>query len=250
MLTRREVLGGLLTIGFVSDYARADSRTLGCVVSDRELTGLLGSSPALFKFDIDKDVVFNGSGDKDLDRALAITLAKISDYFNVLPGFAFFDEGLESPNAYASPSHRLGRDDGSVAFGKVLLSRLMKAPDKPELSVASVCSHEFGHILQFKRNLGPRLRGANEGVKRIELHADYLAGYFAGVRKLERPSYPAAYFAQTQANFGDTNYGNPGHHGTPDERGRAVVAGFKAAYEQRKNVSDAIEEGVRFVLAM
>jgi hypothetical protein len=32
-------------------------------------------------------------------------------------------------------------------------------------------------------------------VRRVELHADFLAGYFAGIRKRSRESYPAEVFA-------------------------------------------------------
>jgi hypothetical protein len=248
MQSRREVvLGGLLTVGFMPRCACAQSQTLGCVISDQHLVGVLGSRPATFSFNVDNDAVENGSGNKDFDRALAITLAKLSDLLGILPGFAFFNEGTEGQNAFASRSRRLGRDDGSVVFGQVMFGKLMQSRDSPELGVAAVCSHEFGHILQFKMDLQNRLVGPDGRVKRLELHADYLAGYFAGLRKRERADFPAAIFAQTQYNFGDTAYARADHHGTPDERGQAVVAGFQAAYRDRKSLSAAIEEGIRYV---
>ena len=141
--------------------------------------------------------------------ALAITLAKLSDLLGILPGFAFFNEGTGGQNAFASRSRRLGRDDGSVVFGQVMFGKLMQSQDSPELGVAAVCSHEFGHILQFKMDLQNRLVGPDGRVKRLELHADYLAGYFAGLRKRERADFPAAIFAQTQYDFGDTAYAEP-----------------------------------------
>jgi len=251
MHSRREVvLGGLLAVGFVPTCACAQSETFGCVISDARIVSMLGSRPPAFAFNIDNDMVENGSGNKDFDRALAITLAKISERFNILPGFAFFGEGNEGPNAFASQSRRLGRSDGSVVFGKAMFNLLMRSADHPEVGVAAVCSHEFGHILQFRMGLQNRLVGPDRRVKRLELHADYLAGYFAGLRKKERPDFPAAVFALTQYNFGDTLYTNVDHHGTPDERGQAVVAGFEAAYRDGKSLSVAIEEGIRFVAAI
>jgi hypothetical protein len=251
MHSRRDVvLGGLLTIGFMPRCACAQSQTFGCVISDQHLAGMLGSRPASFSFNIDNDAVENGSGNKDFDRALAVTLAKLSDLFNVLPGFAFFNEGNEGANAFACQSRRLGRDDGSVVFGKVMFNKLMQSRDSPELGVAAVCSHEFGHILQFRMDLQKRLVGPDRRVKKLELHADYLAGFFAGLRKRERPDFPAAVFAQTQYSFGDTQYANNDHHGTPDERAQAVVGGFQAAYRDGKSLPVAIEEGIRFVGAI
>jgi hypothetical protein len=80
-------------------------------------------------------------------------------------------------------------------------------------------------------------------MKRFELHADYLAGYYAGVRKLKKPAYPAAVFA-TQTHFvGDLNVNNPLHHGTPDERAAAIVRGFEVAYREKLGLSEAVWNG-------
>ena len=247
MLTRREVtLGGLLTVGFIPMCAcAAQSPSLGgCVISDQRFAMMVGSRSASFAFNFDKDAVQNGSGNKDFDRALALTLSKLTDVFDVLPGFAFYNGGQESSNAFAHPSDLLGGHNGSVLFGLRLFNELMLSPDSPEVGVASVCAHEFGHILQFKKNLG-RLDG---GTTKRELHADYLAGYFAGIRKKERLNFPAAVFALTQHTYGDRPLAPPSH-GTPDQRGNAVVAGFEAAFRQRKSLSEAFEEGIRWVQA-
>ena len=114
----------------------------------------------------------------------------------------------------------------------------------------AVCAHEFGHILQFKHGL---IRKVNEGqptVKRSELQADYFAGYFAGLRKRERPEYPAAVVAVTQFSVGDHGVTNKNHHGTPKERGAAVVRGFEAAFRQNKNLSEAIQESTAYVMSL
>jgi hypothetical protein len=247
MYSRRKVLGGLLTIGCIPRCACARAGHFSCLISDDHLAATLGGDPLTFNFDINRDAYENGSGNKDFDRALAVTLTKLSDSFGILPGFAFFHEGSEGANAFASRSRRLGRADGSVVFGKILLNLLMRSRDNPELRVAAVCAHEFAHIMQFKLNLHDRLVGADRHVKRAELHADFMTGYFAGIRKKERPDFPAAVFALTQFTYGDTNYNEPDHHGTPDERGQAVVGGFQASHRDGKGLGDAIEEGIRFV---
>ena len=65
--------------------------------------------------------------------------------------------------------------------------------------MATVCAHEFGHILQYQKGLIRPLQGWDSTNRRIELHADFLAGYFAGIRKGKRPSFPAVVFATTAA---------------------------------------------------
>jgi hypothetical protein len=203
-----------------------------------------------------RDLGVFGSGDSAFDRALAYTLVSISQTFSVQPGFVFSEHiPLDPVNAFASPDRALGQCDGSVVFGRPLYRRIMSGGQQhPELGIACVCAHEFGHIAQFKNSLYDRLvfqkivNGQNRHfVKRLELHADFLAGYFAGRRKLERSDFPAAVFALTQYNFGDNAYGDPGHHGTEAERGQAVVAGFDTAYRAQQSFEMALETGVRYV---
>ena len=63
------------------------------------------------------------------------------------------------------------------------------------------------HIAQYKHGVYERLVGQDRRV-----HADFLAGYFAGRRKLETSDFPAAVFAVTQSNLGDQDFGSPDHH--------------------------------------
>jgi len=185
----------------------------------------------------------HGSGDATFDRALSVTLLKLSETFSVLPGFAFSER--ISLNAFASSNQALGREDGSVVFGNPLYREIMTRREHPEVGIVAVCAHEFGHIAQFKRGIH-RILISEKRVKRLELHADFLAGYFAGRRKLEMPEFPAAIFATTQYSFGDDNYGSVSHHGTSTERGEAVVAGFNSAYRARESFATALETGIRY----
>ena len=81
------------------------------------------------------------------------------------------------------------------------------------------------------------------------MQADFFAGYFAGIRKRERPNFPAAVFASTALRFGDHFTNRHSHHGTPAERADAVVRGFKSAYEERASLSEAIEISMRYLAA-
>ncbi|AWN35683.1 metalloprotease [Methylobacterium radiodurans] len=186
------------------------------------------------------------SGDKGFDRALAKTLVRLSDLFEVLPGFAF--QELDEENAYATSHDKFGnRDDGTVIFGRSLYKSIMNRPENPHICVAAVCAHEFAHILQFKTGIRQRLVGPDNRVKKLELHADFLAGYFAGIRKKESRDFPAAAFASMQHSIGDNSFGSVQHHGTAEERGAAVVAGFSSAFHMRQTLSEAIEAGISYV---
>lgn len=249
-LNRRElVCGGALSILFDASSGCACAATRieskGCLIARRsyELLNLAGKEKQ-FAFG-DEPVIFK-SGNRNFDYALAQTLAKLSDMFDVLPGFAYYDdEGSE--NAYATPRSRLERANGTVLFGLNLMRRLLKSKSHPEVSIAAVCAHEFGHILQFKHKLIQVVNDGQATVKRSELQADYFAGYFAGLRRRERPSFPSEVVVKTQSAMGDHDEKSSGHHGTPLERGRAVQRGFEAAYRERKTLADAIAESTNYV---
>ncbi len=229
-----------------SGRADADPGYHGCTLRAAEIasrvdssagTPAYGMAPAIPRGEV------HGSRDSLFDQALAVSLLKISDVFSVLPGFAFSER--VKLNAFASRNTALGRADGSVVFGNSLYREIIGRREYPEVGIVAICAHEFGHIVQYKFGID-RILIVNNSVKRLELHADFLAGYFAGRRKLEMPDFPAAVFALTQYSFGDCNYGDPDHHGSSDERGAAVVAGFDSAYRAREGFAAALETGVRY----
>lgn len=249
MITRRQtVIDGLLTIVFGCTApcicASRETHKIGCVLNSADANGYLeGVNAQTFSSGTEP---IPRSGNRNFDIVLAHTLANISQTFEVLPGFAYYDD-YDGHNAFATPEAKLNHTDGTVLFGQGLLQNLLSGEDHPAISVSAVCAHEFGHILQFKHNLINIVNQGQATVKRSELQADYLAGYYAGVKKTQRQDFNAAVFATTQHSFGDNMKGSPGHHGTPEERAAAIVAGFKLSYNDRKNLSDALVISTAYV---
>jgi hypothetical protein len=253
VITRREAaLDGLLTIilssltGACSEQPARTRHTFGCMLADDEAEQFLATSIGYQTFLTGNEPVLASSGDRGFDYALAQTLSRITDTFHVLPGFAYFD----GPNAYATRVARMVRADGTVLFGQLYLRKLLALPEHPDVAVTAVCAHEFGHIFQYKLRLEKVLLANQRTTKRLELHADYLAGFYAGTLKLIKPAYPAAVFATQKYSSGDWNVNSPTHHGTPDERAAAIVRGFEVAYRERRNLSDAVQVGINYVSAL
>jgi hypothetical protein len=251
--TRRDVaLGGLLTIiwGVASCPCAAQGRRgrhgFGCVLSPDEAEPFLATASALQLYITGKEPIIANTGNRDFDYALAHTLSRLTDTFGVLPGFGYYDD-FDGENAYATTVRRMSRADGTVLFGKRFFLSLMSQPEHPDVVVTGVCAHEYAHILQFKLGLIRRLDAGRRTVKRSELHADYLAGFYAGARKLQKPDYPAAVFATDAYAAGDYDANDPEHHGTPEERAAAVVRGFEVAFRERRSLSDAIQIGINYV---
>lgn len=272
MITRREfLLGGLVTMLWsaapcgcaLADDSDPLANHAGCVLEGQIAEYALnlstppqtvmrvsrapkGKAPKASESLSDKPIV-RSSGNRELDFALAQTLSRLTDLFQVLPGFAFYDD-KGSPNAFATSKVRLARTDGTVLFGLEHLKRKLAFREAPDAAVAATCAHEYGHILQNKLKLRQKLLDGQPTVKRNELHADFLAGYYAGRQKLRRPDFAAAVFATTRG--GGYNTQSKDHHGTPEERAAAVVRGFETAYRQRHTLNDAIQIGVNYVMKL
>lgn len=254
MIGRREVLfGGALTLLFHERAHAAGSiapNTRGCCLKSEDVASVMSRAGKGQGYLHGEEPLVSNSGDRLFDIALGKTLEKLSAMFEVTPGFAFYDDS-ESPNAYATSAIRLGRADGTVAFGTTLLGECLASHHAhPEVIVAGVCAHEFGHILQFKLQLFDTVFRREQTDRRSELQADFFAGYFAGKRKLERPSFPAANIALAIDRLGDHNYDSESHHGTPEERGAAVAKGFTSAYSDGLGLSDAITLSTRYVMSL
>jgi hypothetical protein len=254
MLARREALvGGALSLVFYSASTHcgcANSlapHSAGCLLADSDLESVYPRGVETGRYPHGEEPIINKSGNPNFDYALAQTLAKIANKFEVLPGFAYYDDTGQE-NAFATPRIRLQNIDGTVLMGLSFMRRMMMFSDAPEVAIAGVCAHEFGHVVQFKHQLIPVVNAFQKTVKRSELQADYFAGYFAGWRKKESPDFPAAVIAFAQYKVGDTDFTDVQHHGTPEERGAAVVRGFEAAYREQLAIGDAIQQSTTYVL--
>lgn len=252
MITRRTMLlGGALEIIFLHvpfSCACSDSHSSGCDISGVNLGSVLGNTSV--KKLREQGQLLPSSGDKNLDRALAITLAKLVKIFGVLPSFVFADESIGDV-AFASKSNELGRDDGVVVIGQGYLRKLKQQDSQTfDAILAAVCAHEFGHIAQWKYGVTEKLTKNSITVKPVELHADFLVGYFAGIRKLERSNFPAQLLALGQYKVGDIWSDSEQHHGTPEERGAAVVEGYKSSYISHHDFNTAFYRGMDYVIGI
>jgi hypothetical protein len=248
MLTRREtVLGGALTLIW-RDCACAQAgprpHGIGCTLEPVQAQAFLATASEPQTFDNPQpEKLIMSTGNREFDYALAQMLSHLTDMFGVLPGFCFYDD-YDGENAYATTATKMKRAEGTVLYGKRYFLRHMAAPESPEAMISATCAHEFGHVVQYKHKL--QLSAGQPNAKREELHADFLAGYFAGRRKLQKPDYPAAVFATSRYARGDF-VKDKSHHGTPDERAAAVVRGFEVAYRERRSFAEGLAIGVNYV---
>jgi hypothetical protein len=181
------------------------------------------------------------SGDKGLDASLIAEMNLQSAFFGYRPAFILYSGGEE--NAAATPEvmpHTPGTD-GTILYNIDMLKVQLQVPKWGGAILAGVIAHEFAHIYQnFSKSIG-RLRKLHETVKFIELHADFLAGFYMGGkdRAIEVRPYADAFF-----QIGDYGFSDAAHHGTPQERYFVLKAGYN--YRRARpstSIADASKQG-------
>lgn len=145
------------------------------------LGGVPDGTPAVRSF---QGTILGGSGDASFDAALGRhVLSPLANEFQVNPGFGYHQEKqhLEhgDENALASTFTRVSRTQGTVVLGLNLLQRFLAVPGG-DFAVMAICAHEFAHIKQFDGEYAAKISQTLPGYC-IELHADFLAGYFVRI---------------------------------------------------------------------
>lgn len=191
--------------------------------------------------------LFASTGDWRLDSAFGVLLADLSARFMVRPGFSFYDDG-PAKNAKALTVSAFPGTRGTVLFGTKLLRWALAADVHGDLFALCVCAHEFAHIVQNNTPFRRRLQQGQQTKRPLELHADFLAGYFFGSRGASyTPAHLIALGKAWQA-IGDTNFTHPEHHGTPSERLGAIETGFRIAQDRPEfDVLEMCEIGARYL---
>lgn len=181
----------------------------------------------------------SSSGNTTLDRALIAEVKKINRIFSIRPGYRYFDDTGQA-NALAL-SHTLIRGTrGTIFFGLTLIREELRQ-NFGGAAVAGIAAHEGGHIFQFFSEAIHVLRGGGSA-RNMELHADFLAGYYFG--RTGRTDRSIDVFGESLFTKGDYNYNDPNHHGTPDERIEAMHRGYG---HRHHDLQSAVWNGVRYV---
>jgi hypothetical protein len=112
-----------------------------------------------------------------------------------------------------------------------------------QATVMTIVAHEFGHIVQSDRGYQTAI---DYGVpNKVEINADFLAGYYLGVRKV---SVPSVRFEIAKEFLARTGTNRPvRRHGNAEERVAAGEAGFRIGYVERKPLEDAVQASLRYI---
>lgn len=231
---------------FAAIFFAAVMLAFPAVAKDRHEPVVLCGSDA--GFDLQSLNILSGTGTPSIDRALVQELQAQSSFFRVRPAFYVYSSGIQ--NAMATPEifPSTPETDGTVLYHLDLLTEHLNSAHYGGSIVAGVIAHEFAHILQFSEpGLYERLLDRHGTVKFLELHADFIAGYYMGTKFGDRPQ-DLETLSRKIFELGDNNFTNIGHHGTPQERHVALRSGFRYYVNNPdSDIAAALAEGEAFV---
>lgn len=178
------------------------------------------SSAAAQGFSSSVDLLYS-SGNSTIDASFPAERSILNSAFLVSPDFSFYDDS-GAPNAMATTANLVGSSPyGTVIFGRSLLASEL-GQTWWGAAVAGISAHEWAHIAQFASGLsGP--------VYAMELHADYLAGWYLGRKALAGTHVVIAGLGNSLFSKGSFDFNNPDWHGTPQQRVNAMIAGYDGA---------------------
>ena len=182
--------------------------------------------------------IFYPSGNPRMDMGFQQEGMALVQLFGIAPRFFYLDD-RGSPNAYATPEvvNPMG-PDGTILIGINLIQSEALRDNGIGFSLAAILAHEFTHLVQFKYGIG-----VNLPTKYRELHADFMAGWYMGLREryLFTDVRPAL---QSFFEHGDYGFNRRDHHGTPEQRLLAVQSGYQSS---ELPLEEALWLGLEFV---
>ena len=183
--------------------------------------------------------IIASTGNKNLDSIVHSEINNLERFFKFNVDFHYLLE-FNGPNAMFHPSCETNGCVGTVFLGLNLLVELYEKHGEDAIHIfRATVAHEFGHAVQ-------KLIYWNEGWKRPELHADYMAGYYIGSNYVYTDEQMMSFYAEF-FSLGDNNFFSSGHHGTGEERHCAFLEGYYFAKETNTTVETANIYGLQYV---
>lgn len=187
------------------------------------------------------------SGNPQFDDALKAEVERIHQIMPINAGFQY----VKANNAFATDDSIVPETKATVWIGLDLVTRLIKSNDG--ISVAGILAHECAHVFQFFQPSARtyydqlmELKEAKSTTILVELHADFLAGFYLAKKKGVTHAQ-IGHFAKTLIEGGSYNFLDRDHHGYPSHRSLSMERGYRAAVQERRSFEQAAQFGVEYV---
>ncbi|MEU3979357.1 hypothetical protein AB0F77_04470 [Streptomyces sp. NPDC026672] len=167
------------------------------------------------------------------------TSAQLADAVAQLADQDKFDHGLHplfTFNAFAVDTldvPGLGTIPPEIVMGDGVLEGF-RAVGLDDVAPQAILAHEYGHHVQYQKDLFTSELTGPEASRRTELMADSFGSYFLTHARGESMRWKRVQeFSQVFFQLGDCSFTAASHHGTPNQRLHAVQWGYGVARDAR-----------------
>ncbi len=216
----------LIILFKLNSYAQNGTNKLNI---DEQKTCMISSATASGNIDVIKSKTVRTTGNNDIDDFIIYELENLVKITNLSPSFRLYNDQY-APNAIAIP-RKIYKNPYTVLLGIYLVNKSIYFDDYKidgevveqaahGTHISVIMMHEFAHIGQFTM-------GVKGPIKKMELQADMMAGWYISQRIDHSVDDPINHGANQLYQLGDFNFNDPNHHGTPQERIDAFWYGYR-----------------------
>jgi len=159
-------------------------------------------------------------GDPNSDATFSAEVSFQGQFWDGIPANVHPWNDCNGPNALSLPS-------SDILYGVNLFQQLVQAYGGDAAPISGVLAHEWGHQIQFDNGW---FTSSEPTSRPIELEADAFSGFYMALGESYSWGSIDNYFSAV-ASFGDYDFNDPNHHGTPQERLAAAQLGFQTALQ-------------------
>ena len=158
-----------------------------------------------------------------IDDLVGTELFELNAFFDANPRILWADM---NSLAFMNTGQLARGYTGYVVLSNRLLGLLTTGEPAAQNVVFTILAHEYAHLYQYEKNWWSVLTRSAKTKKALELHADYLAGFYLAKRENRFPEYQPSVVVERWYELGDFRFTDREHHGTPSERVDALSSGY------------------------
>ena len=181
-----------------------------------------------------------------IDDLIRPEIIELNKFFSVHPWIIWADSGSL---AFMGPDKYKRGYNGYIVLSRKLLGDF-SSPDSPAQNLLfTILAHEYAHLYQHNRGWWKFMAEGASTKRALELHADYLAGFYLAQRHTRLPQYDPNIVMTRWLDLGDYSFSAPEHHGTPKQRAAALEAGYLEGNDYHARLVEVVRRGFQWIQA-
>lgn len=179
-----------------------------------------------------------------IDNLIRPEVIHLNSFFSAHPWIMWADS---SSLAFVSQAEYARGYNGHIVLSRKLLNDLRSPDSQGQNLLFTILAHEYAHLYQHNRGWWHFLMEGAKTKRALELHADYLAGFYLAQRHTRLPQYNPNIVMTRWFDLGDYSFSALEHHGTPEQRAAALTAGYLEGNDYHARLVEVARRGFEWI---